>query len=127
MKRSSEKDHVEILVACVAVITQHHWVGDSRADSSKELLRPFQEPFTGDPSIWLSVDQLSSRASFLIQFDPWKYKQRNKLIASDFFPLSPDVSFSTWFIPFSVNILATLSWTQNTSVSSVLKILDGGK
>lgn len=84
--RSSEKDHVEILVACVAVIIQHHWVGDSRVDSSKKLLQPFREPFTDDTSIWLSVDQLPSRASFLIQFDPWKYKQRNKLIASDFLP-----------------------------------------
>jgi len=56
MMRSSERDHVEILVACVAVIIQHHWVGDSRADSSKKLLQPFQEPFTDDPSIWLSVD-----------------------------------------------------------------------
>jgi len=125
--RSSKKDHVESLVVCVAVITQHHWIGDNRADSSKKLLQPFQEPFTGDPSVWLSVDQLLSRASFLIQFDPWKYKQGNKLIASDFLPLSPGVSFSTWSIPFSVNTLATLRWKQNTPVSSVLKILDGGK
>jgi hypothetical protein len=120
--RSREEDHVEILVTCVAVIIQHQWVGDSRA-SSKKLLQPFQEPFTGDPSIWFNVDQLPSRASFLILFDPWKYKQRNKLIASDVLSLSPGVSFSTWFIPFSVNTLATLRWKQNTPVSSYLKFL----
>jgi hypothetical protein len=127
MMLSSEKDHVEILVACVAVIIHHHWVGDGRVESSKKLLQPFQEPFNDDPSVCSSVDQLPSRASFLIQFDLWKYKQRNKLIASDILPLSLEVSFSTWFIPFSVNTLATLRWTQNAPVSSVLKILDGGK